>query len=97
MLKYHFYMCRMTAMNAIDQAIDHFGSVTKMAQNLGVSPQAVCFWRDGKRRIPADKCPDIERGTVGRVTCEALRPDVDWGYLRSTHQPTATEPAAAGV
>lgn len=67
-----------------------------MARKLGVSPQAVCFWRDGRRRIPADKCPDIERGTEGRVTCESLRGDVDWAYLRATPQPT-TEPAAAGV
>lgn len=89
-------MCRILAMNPIDRAIEHFGSVTKMAQKLGVSPQAVCFWRDAKRRIPAEKCPDIERGTEGRVTCEALRPDVDWAYLRTTTNPT-TEPAAAGV
>lgn len=90
------YMCRIGAMNAIDQAIDHFGSVTKMAQKLGVSPQAVCFWRDGKRRIPADKCPDIERGTDGLVRCEALRSDVDWAYLRASTAIT-TEPAQAGA
>ena len=83
-------------MNPIEQAIAHYGSVTKMAQSLGVSPQAVCFWRDGKRKIPADKCPDIDRGTGGVVACEVLRADVDWAYLRAAPQPT-TEPAAAGA
>jgi len=86
-------------MKPIDVAISHYGSVTNMARDLGVSPQAVCFWRDGKRQIPASKCPTIERGTEGKARCEALRPDVDWGYLRNTAtpQPTTTEPAAAGV
>lgn len=29
---------------------------------------------------------NIERETRGQVRCEDLRPDVDWGYLRSTCQ-----------
>jgi len=88
----------MNRMKPIERAISHAGGVTKLAEQLKVSPQAIYFWRDGKRGIPADKCPDIERSTGGIVTCEALRPDVDWAYLRGTAnlQP-ATEPAAAGV
>lgn len=27
---------------------------------------------------------EIERESEGAVQCEKLRPDVDWGYLRST-------------
>lgn len=51
---------------------------------LNVTTQAVCFWRDGKRGLPADHCPAIERATNGAVRCEELRPDVDWAYLRGT-------------
>jgi len=29
-------------------------------------------------------CINIERESRGVVTCEALRPDVDWAYLRRT-------------
>lgn len=90
-------------MNAIKDAISVLGSVTNFARALGVTPQAVCFWRDGQRQIPADKCPLIERITVGAVRCESLRPDVDWNYIRSTEpaiantaQP-ATETAAQPV
>lgn len=69
-------------MNAIHTAIGHAGSMTKLAAALRVTPQAVCFWRDGLRGIPADKCPDIEKITGGLVTCEMLRPDVNWAVLR---------------
>jgi len=71
-------------MDALKQAIDIVGGPSKLAGMLGVSAQAVCFWRDEKRRLPAEHCPDIERETGGLVTCEQLRPDVDWGYLRAT-------------
>jgi DNA-binding transcriptional regulator YdaS (Cro superfamily) len=77
-------------MNQIQNAIDVAGSATALAKALGVTPQAVCFWRDGKREIPADKCPLIERETG--VRCELLRPDVAWNVLRespvSVNQPS---------
>lgn len=55
-----------------------------MAGLLKVTPQAVCFWRDGERRFPADYCPDIEVATAGEITCESLRPDVNWAAVRKT-------------
>ncbi|WP_417252763.1 helix-turn-helix domain-containing protein [Castellaniella sp.] len=73
-------------MKAIERAISIVGSATRLAKILGVSTQAVCFWRNGARGIPAERCPSIERATQGAVRCEDLRPDVDWGYLR---QPVA--------
>lgn len=36
------------------------------------------------QRIGADLCIAIERESGGVVTCEDLRPDVDWAYLRAT-------------
>ena len=48
-----------------------------MASILGVTPQAVCFWRDGKRKLAPEYCASIERATGGAVTRRDLRPD-DW-------------------
>jgi DNA-binding transcriptional regulator YdaS (Cro superfamily) len=74
----------MQGMDGIKKAIALTGNVSKLAAALGVTPQAVCFWRDGLRVIRADLCPRIERMTDGAVRCEDLRPDVDWAYLRAT-------------
>jgi DNA-binding transcriptional regulator YdaS (Cro superfamily) len=71
-------------MNQIQIAIERVGNASMLAVALGVTPQAVCFWRDGARRVPAEKCPDIEAITKGLVTCELLRPDVNWGYIRNS-------------
>jgi len=94
----------MAGMNPIQKAISQAGSATKLARVLQVTPQAVCFWRDGKREIPADKCPLIERATG--VSCEQLRPDVAWSVLRNQPElaqatayqgQVATEPVAQGA
>lgn len=64
-------------MQPIPKAIAHVGGASKLASQLGVSVQAVCFWRDGKRSIPIDKICDVERVTDGAVRRWDLRPD-DW-------------------
>ena len=64
-------------MNAIQQAIDAAGGPSKLAAGLGVTAQAVCFWRDGKRRLPFDHGPAIERLAGGVVTRQQLFPN-DW-------------------
>lgn len=62
-------------MEPIKRAISHFGSAKRLAEALGVTPQAVCFWRDGKRKIDADVIASIERVTCGAVTRQDFRPD----------------------
>jgi DNA-binding transcriptional regulator YdaS (Cro superfamily) len=64
-------------MNPIQNAISQVGGVTNLARALGVTPQAVCFWRDGKRKIPAEKCSAVELATAGATSRKDLRPD-DW-------------------
>lgn len=59
----------------VQRAIDIVGGPAKMASLLGVTTQAVCFWRDGERKLPLDHCPAIQEFTGGAVTCEELRPD----------------------
>lgn len=71
-------------MESIRKAISIAGGASHLAALLGVSTQAVCFWRDGARSIPPERCIAIEKATKGEVRCEDLRPDVDWAYVRGT-------------
>ncbi|MBY0241882.1 MAG: helix-turn-helix domain-containing protein [Burkholderiaceae bacterium] len=65
------------------KACDIVGAA-KLAQILGVSPQAISEWRKAKRPIPLERCAQIEEATKVAVTCEELRPDKQefWAYLR---------------
>lgn len=58
------------------------GGQKKLADFLGVKPPTVNQWVNGVRRVPAERCPDIEAATG--VRCEELRPDVNWAVLRGT-------------
>jgi DNA-binding transcriptional regulator YdaS (Cro superfamily) len=40
----------------------------------------------GNRRPSASLAINIERESQGQVTCEELRPDIDWAYVRGTKQ-----------
>jgi DNA-binding transcriptional regulator YdaS (Cro superfamily) len=78
--------------------LDHYlkpeGSAKALAAALQIPEPTVSQWKNGKRRVPADWCIDIEKATAGAVTCEELRPDVDWAYLRQSC-PCATPAAQA--
>ncbi len=56
------------------------GRAVKLAKALSVTPVTVHGWVN--ERVPAERCPAIERATAGQVKCEDLRPDVDWAVLR---------------
>jgi DNA-binding transcriptional regulator YdaS (Cro superfamily) len=58
-------------------------SALKLALDLNLPPPLISQWRTGARKVPIERCPSIERATNGAVTCEELRPDFDWQYLRS--------------
>ena len=64
-------------MDAFSKALSIVGGPAQMARLLGVTIQAVCFWRDGTRSLPVQHCAAIERATSGAVTRKDLRPD-DW-------------------
>ena len=64
-------------MSPIRHAIEKAGGPTKVAAELGVSAQAVCFWRDAKRSFPVEHCARMEALTSGAVRRWDLRPD-DW-------------------
>lgn len=77
---------------SLNVAIDHLGGLAPLAGVLGVSRQAVLGWKTGSRPIPEERCRQIEIATEGAVTCEALRPDVDWRRWRDLQ---ASEKVAA--
>jgi len=45
----------------------------------------------GHRRCGESLAIQIEKNTRRLVSCEDLRPDVDWGYLRSTASDAAND------
>lgn len=67
--------------NKISQKLKELNQ-SEIARQLGVKPQAVQQWF--KRKTPVIRCPEIERITEGKVTCEELRPDVNWKVLRNS-------------
>ena len=73
----------------LDQYLSEQCSARQFAEAIGVAPALVSQWRTGRRQVPAERCPAIERATSGVVTCEDLRPDVDWGCLRGTEKKAA--------
>lgn len=60
------------------------GEMSRLSKTIGISLPIVSFWVSGKRQVPAERCPDIEKFTEGKVTCEELRPDVNWAVLRNS-------------
>jgi DNA-binding transcriptional regulator YdaS (Cro superfamily) len=60
------------------------GGTVRLANYLGIKPPVVSAWLSGRQPIPAHRCIAIEKFYAGEVTCEELRPEIDWGYLRGT-------------
>jgi DNA-binding transcriptional regulator YdaS (Cro superfamily) len=60
------------------------GTQMRLSREIGVPPVSLHNWATGKRPVPAERCPEIEKATLGAVTCEELNADVDWSYLRGT-------------
>lgn len=70
------------AKHPLEVAAGIVGNQLQLAQRLGVSKGALSQWKLPDRQVPAEQCGAIERLTGGRVDCETLRPDVDWGIYR---------------
>lgn len=60
------------------------GEMARLIRFMNIAQPIVSLWVNGKRRVPAERCPEIEKFTEGKVTCEELRPDVDWKVLRNS-------------
>lgn len=71
------------------------GLATQLGKDIGVNASLISQWASGVRQIPAERCPEIEKATKGMVTCEELRPDVNWSYLRGTLPRSADQKTSA--
>ena len=60
----------------ISQQTDRVAARVAVADALGVSEMAVRHWCNGIRRIPGERCIDVEEATNGAVTRYELRPDI---------------------
>ena len=60
------------------------GETARLSKAIKIAQPIVSFWANGKRQVPAERCPEIEKFTKGKVTCEELRPDVNWAVLRNS-------------
>ena len=59
------------------EAIAEAGGPSKVAEELKVSAQAVCFWRDGKRTMPPEHGATLERLSPRKGCRWHVWPD-DW-------------------
>ena len=60
----------------MENVIDHLGGPAAVARLVNCKPPSVIGWR--RRSIPADRCPALEKASLGKYPCEQLRPDVMW-------------------
>lgn len=55
-------------------SVNDIGGPTVVARMTGLSVPTVHGWKN----IPSHHCPTIEMETLGRFSCESLRPDLVW-------------------
>ena len=63
-------------METIQQAVDLAGSQSKLAEMLGITPQAVQIWCSNKRKVPVTRAIAIEKLFPGEITRAEIRPDI---------------------
>ena len=66
--------------SVVTEVIAVFHRAVKLAQWLGVTPQAITHWKN-KGVIPKAYCTQIEKATG--IPCERLNPTINWSYVRS--------------
>lgn len=81
------------AIEAVTRARDIVGGTAALARKLDVTPTTVSEWVGGKRRVPLERCPQIELATGGQVMRHELRPDIDWSMFGAPPTPSADPPS----
>jgi len=66
------------------------GALNDFAERCETTPGQLDQVARGYRRAGESLAINIERETNGKFKCEQFRPDVDWGYLRSTRSAAGT-------
>lgn len=65
------------------------GTMGEFAAKAGVLRVLLSQWTadEDARKVPVDRCPDIERASDGAVTCEEMRPDARWHRIADAGWP----------
>ncbi|MAZ78286.1 MAG: hypothetical protein CMF39_06365 [Legionellaceae bacterium] len=58
-----------------DKAVEHFGTLYKLAQALGLNMSSIYKWE----KVPPRRCYELENITMGKIKKEKLRPDLFGG------------------
>ncbi|AEP36244.1 transcriptional regulator [Taylorella asinigenitalis] len=58
-------------------------SANQLANLISVCGTQLWNWRHDKLKVPVWYCFKLEAVSDGLVTCEELRPDLNWDYIRS--------------
>lgn len=61
---------------SICKAVEVAGGQTALANLINVSQGLVWQWCNGRLKVPAERCGDIEQATGGAITRADLRPDI---------------------
>ena len=56
----------------------------RLARHLDMDPTNVYLWLSGKRKPPLKRCGEISQFCNGEVTCQELRPDIDWNAFSTS-------------
>jgi len=67
-------------MKPLEAAIQEAGGPSRVAAEFGVTPQAVCFWRDEKRKFPEEYGAALEVLAPINGRRWAIWPD-DWSRI----------------
>lgn len=66
----------------------------ELAKKSGIGDDYLYQVLTGRKKASIPLCAVLERETNHAITCEDLRPDVDWGVLRGTATKKTTQPMA---
>lgn len=72
------------ALNEYLDALKDDGAREAFAKRCRTSLQYIRLVGYGHKRAGESLAINVERESARRVTCEQLRPDVDWAYIRGT-------------
>lgn len=60
------------------------GTANQLSRHLGIASASVYGWINKNKRVPVTYCIEIEKFSNHQVTCEELRPDIDWAAIRNS-------------
>ncbi len=66
------------------KAIEHFGSTRKLAEALGITPQAINQWGDA---VPMLRQYELERVTAGKLKADLAKHSANTPLAASVPQP----------